>query len=227
MVYNTKSNKQKTEKHMNITGAIFDFDGTLFNSMHLWKGLRYRYFDRLGIVLSEEDKEIFKNMFLRESLLLAKERFNLRETTQELFENFFVFLGEIYREGATPKEGVIDFLIKLREKNVKIGIATASGETAIAVALEKFSMTDYFDAIYSTYTVNAPKTQPTVYDVTLEALGTDKQTTWIFEDALYAAKTAKANGYRVVGIYDESEADIQGMKEICDIYVNGYGEIEI
>ena len=34
---------------MNITGAIFDFDGTLFDSMHVWKGIRYKIFDIIGV----------------------------------------------------------------------------------------------------------------------------------------------------------------------------------
>ena len=99
----------------------------------------------------------------------------------------------------------IEFLEKLKAKGVKIGIATATGESALIAVMEKFNMLHYFSPIYSTYTVGASKKEPRVYDVVLEELGTDKKTTWVFEDALYAAKTAKANGYNVVGIYDRSE----------------------
>ena len=82
-------------------------------------------------------------------------------------------------------------------------------------------------AIYSTYTVDASKNEPKVYDVVLDELGTDKETTWVFEDALYAAKTAKKNGYNVVGIYDKSEPNQDQLKEIVDIYINNYNELEI
>ena len=46
---------------MEITGAIFDFDGTLFDSMHVWKGIRYKFFERLGLKFTKEDEEIFEN----------------------------------------------------------------------------------------------------------------------------------------------------------------------
>ena len=128
---------------------------------------------------------------------------------------------------AVPKNDIIDFLEKLKEKGVKMGIATATGETALVALLEKFDMLHYFSAIYSTYTVGASKTEPKVYDVVLGELGTDKETTWVFEDALYAAKTAKANGYNVVGIYDKSEPNQEELKEIVDIYINDYSELEI
>ena len=60
----------------------------------------------------------------------------------------------------------------------------------------------------------------------LEAIGSDKETTWVFEDALYAAKTAKANGYNVVGIYDKSEPNQEALKTLVDIYIHKYNELE-
>ncbi len=212
---------------MNITGAIFDFDGTLFDSMHIWKGVRYKFFDVIGLSLSEDDEEAFKGLYLRESLILAKERFNLKESYEELFNRFFEYMKGRYLAETEPKNDIIEFLEKLRAKGVKMGIATATGEPALEAVLEKYGMLHYFDAIYSTYTVGAAKTEPKVYDVVLDALGTDKETTWIFEDALYAATTAKANGYNVVGIYDKSEEKTDELKELVDVYIHNYSEIDI
>ena len=212
---------------MKITGAIFDFDGTLFDSMHVWKGIRYKFFDRIGIVLSEEDEIAFKGLYLRESIILAKERFNRPETYEELFSKFFEMIKEMYLADTAPKNDIIEFLEKLKAKGVKMGIATATGEPALEAVLEKFNMLHYFDAIYSTYTVGAAKTEPKVYDVVLDAIGTDKETTWIFEDALYAATTAKANGYNVVGIYDKSEPEQEKLQNLVDVYVNNYSELDI
>lgn len=212
---------------MNITGAIFDFDGTLFDSMHVWKGVRYKFFDRIGLVLNKEDEEAFRGLYLRESILLAKERFGLEETTNELFAKFFELIKELYLADTEPKNDIIEFLEKLKSKGVKMGIATATGEPALEAVLEKYNMLHYFDAIYSTYTVGAAKTEPKVYDVVLDAIGTDKETTWIFEDALYAATTAKQNGYKVVGIYDKSEEKTDELKELVDVYIHNYGELEL
>lgn len=210
---------------MEITGAIFDFDGTLFDSMHVWKGIRYKFFERLGLNLSKEDEELFKGLFLSESIPLAIERFKLNKTSNDLYNDLFEYIKELYLIDAVPKNDIIDFLEKLRAKGVKMGIATATGETALIALLEKFDMLHYFSAIYSTFTVGASKTEPKVYDVVLDAIGTDKETTWVFEDALYAASTAKRNGYKVVGIYDKSEPKTDELKEIVDIYIHNYNEI--
>ena len=195
--------------------------------MHVWKGIRYKFFDRIGLVLSEEDEEAFRGLYLRESLILAKERFNLKETQEELFAKFFEMIKEMYLADTEPKNDIIEFLEKLKAKGVKMGIATATGEPALEAVLKKFNMLHYFEAIYSTYTVGAAKTEPKVYDVVLDALGTDKETTWIFEDALYAATTAKKNGYNVVGIYDKSEEKTDELKKLVDVYIHNYNELDI
>lgn len=212
---------------MNITGAIFDFDGTLFDSMHVWKGIRYKIFDIIGVELTKEDEEAFKGLFLKETIVLAKERFNLQESYEELLGKLFQYIKNRYLTETEPKNDIIEFLQKLKSKGVKIGIATATGEVALEAVLEKYGMLHYFSAIYSTYTVGASKTEPKVYDVVLNELGTDKNTTWVFEDALYAAKTAKANGYNVVGIYDKSEPEQEELKKIVDIYINNYCELDV
>lgn len=212
---------------MNITGAIFDFDGTLFDSMHVWKGIRYKFFDIVGIELTEEDKKVFEGLYLSESIQLAKERFGLRETHKELLEKVFDYIRGRYMIEAEPKNDIIDFLEKLKAKGVKMGIATATGESALVPLLEKYGMEHYFSAIYSTYTVGASKRESKVYDVVLGELGTEKSSTWIFEDALYAAKTAKANGYKVVGIYDASEPYQEKLKELVDVYIHNYNELEL
>lgn len=212
---------------MEITGAIFDFDGTLFDSMHVWKGIRYKYIEYMGLKLTKEDEEALKGMYLTDSLLYAKKRFGLTQSNEELLAGFFEYIKGRYMVEAEPKNDIIDFLEKLKAKGVKMGIATATGEPALEAVMEKYGMLGYFSAICSTFTVGASKTEPKVYDVVLEKLGTDKETTWVFEDALYAAKTAKANGYNLVGIYDPSEPETEELKRISDIYINNYSEIEL
>lgn len=213
--------------NMKIDGAIFDFDGTLFDSMPIWKGIKFRFFDAIGLKLTDEERKDFEGLFLREALVLAKERFNIAQTQQELFNLFFGYIKELYLKQAEPKNDIIEFLEKLKARGVKMGIATATGESALEAVLEKYGMLGYFSEIYSTYTVGAAKTEPKVYDVVLEKLGTPKGTTWVFEDALYAAKTVKANGYNLVGIFDESEPDTETLKEISDIYIHNYSEIDL
>ena len=212
---------------MKITGAIFDFDGTLFDSMHVWKGIRCKFFEYLGLEFTKEDAEFFKGLYLSESIPLIIEKYNLNTTYDDLMNELFEYIKGLYLVDAVPKNDIVDFLEMLKANGVKMGIATATGEPALIALLEKFDMLHYFSAIYSTFTVGAAKTEPKVYDVVLDAIGTDKDTTWVFEDALYAAKTAKTNGYKVVGIYDKSEPETDELKNLVDIYIHNYSELDL
>ena len=67
---------------------------------------------------------------------------------------------------------------------------------------------------------------PTIYDISLEHLGTTKEETFVFEDALYAIETANKAGYNIVGIKDVSEkADPEVIKAYCNYFINNYEEI--
>ena len=90
------------KKEMNITGAIFDFDGTLFDSMHVWKGYKNNFFNSMGIELTAEDEEAFKGLFLRETFLLAIERFGLKQSYEELLSMLFDYIKERYLTETEP-----------------------------------------------------------------------------------------------------------------------------
>ncbi len=214
-------------KQIKITCAIFDFDGTIFDSMHVWQGIKYKFFDDLGLTITDKEKEIFDKLFIKDAILKAKEYFNLEQSPDELFVLFFESVKKRYLEDTKPKNDIIDFLERLKAKGVKIGIATATSEFALEAVLKKFDMLHYFSAIYSTYTVGASKKESKVYDVVLEELGAEKETTWIFEDAVYASGTVKKSGYNLVGIYDKSEPRQDELKNLADFYIENYSELEI
>ena len=136
-------------------------------------------------------------------------------TYEELLEELFEYIKSRYMVETEPKNDIREFLEKLKTKGVKMGIATATGEPALIALLEEFDMLHYFSAIYSTFTVGAAKTEPKVYDVVLEAIGTAKETTWVFEDALYSIKTLHRNGYRICAIEDYCERNQEKVKELA------------
>ena len=81
---------------MKITGAIFDFDGTLFSSMHIWRGVRFTFLEHLGITLTDEDKKAFDSLTLIESLKYSQEKFGIAENGDDLFTIFFDFIRSRY-----------------------------------------------------------------------------------------------------------------------------------
>jgi len=78
----------------------------------------------------------------------------------------------------------------------------------------------YFKQIFTCTEIGAGKERPDIYLAAAKALGTHPADTWVFEDALYAIKTAKAAGFYTVGLYDEtSRNDQEAIAGLADCYV--------
>ena len=51
---------------------------------------------------------------------------------------------------------------------------------------------------------------------------------YVFEDALYAIRTAKLAGYHTVGVYDEeSKEDQEMIREEADIYMESFLKADV
>lgn len=211
---------------MKIEGAIFDFDGTLFDSMAIWQDLGMKYLQHLGFEAGEDMAALFYNVSTRRAISEAKDRYGLAMTEKEIADGLNDFLKMRYFNEGKPKNDIIPFLEKLKNAGVKMCIATASDKEPVSAALQKYAMLDYFSDIISVSAIGKGKGAPDIFRAAHSFLGTEKEKTWIFEDALYAAKTAKADGFNLVGVYDKSEPCEEELRRIADIYIEKYAELD-
>ncbi len=99
--------------------------------------------------------------------------------------------------------------------------ATSSPRSLVAEALIRLDLLSYFEAVFTTSEVGKSKHDPLIYLMASEAIGTPPSETYVFEDSLYALKTAKNAGFTAVGVYDSrGEADQDGLRENADIYLS-------
>ena len=137
-------------------------------------------------------------------------------------------MAEAYRTQAEMKPGVRGFLDKLKKCGVKMAVATSTDRVHVEAALKKNGLYDYFDDIFTCSEIGVGKIKPDIFERALEKLGTKKAATWVFEDALYALKTAKEADFRTVGIYDEtSRKEQEKIKGIADIYLQNMVEFPL
>ncbi|MBS7299024.1 MAG: HAD family phosphatase [Eubacteriales bacterium] len=207
---------------MKIKGAIFDLDGTLLDSMHAWDGVGERYLKSKGIQASPTLQDEIGSMSLIESCTYVKKQYNLEEGVDEILAGILKIVESFYFEEALLKEGVGDFINCLHSKGVRMCVATATDKTLAKAALERNKVIEYFDSILTCGELGCNKATAQIYNKALKALGTQKGNTVVFEDAFYAAKSAKRDGFIVCGVYDVSED--KPVKDICDFYINSFLE---
>lgn len=204
---------------MDIKGAIFDLDGTILNSMPVWETAGKRYLDSIGIDPGYDIQKDLKTKSLYQAAVFMKEKFNISFTTEKIMSDINKIIEKSYFEDVLPKENVIDFLDFLKQNNVKMCIATATDRYMVETALNRCRLDKYFGKIFTCSEVGHGKDEPDIFNEALAFLETEKDKTWVFEDAFYATVTAQKAGFKVCGVFDKSEFNSEKFKQIANIYV--------
>ena len=207
---------------MNIKGAIFDMDGTLLDSMHMWQTLPLCCLQSQGIEASPELREQLCGADWRKAAQTCREKYGFRMSDQEIMDMVGKRIADFYRNQVQPKAGAADFLEELRRRGVKMCVATATDQPLAEIALERCGLRDYFSAIFTVAQVGREKNDPLLFETALRHLGTAKGETYVFEDAFYAIRTAKAAGFPVFAVFDQAEKRQKELRQLADCYVSDY-----
>lgn len=208
-----------------IEGAIFDLDGTLFDSMMIWDTVAEEYLNSLGVTAQKGINERVRNLSLNEAANLLHEEYLTHLSVTEIVEGINKTVEHYYRDIVMPKNGVCEFLADLAEKKVKMCIASATDKYQVEVALKRCGIDKYFSEIFICTEIGYGKDEPHIYRAALQYLQTPKDKTAVFEDALYAVKTAKADGFITVAVYDKYELHRSEISDLSDIQIADYTEL--
>ena len=207
---------------MIIKGAIFDFDGTLFDSMSVWDTAGEDYLRGLGREPEPNLQKILKPMSLYQSACYIQKEYALSLSPEEIMDGVNKVVEDFYFHTAMPKPGVPEYLEQLRQQGVKLCIATATDRYQIEAALKRCGLDSYFEEIFTCTAVGHGKDEPHIYEAALKYLGTPKHETLVFEDALHAAQTAKAAGFPVAAVYDAHEPHQAALRSLADQYLEHF-----
>ena len=209
-----------------LKAAIFDFDGTLFDSNYVWVTAGERFFQSIGITPKSNLQEEIRTMSLYQSACYIREEYRLSLTVEEIMEGINQTVEDAYFHEVQPKSGVIPFLHALKAADIRMCIATATDRYQIEAALKRCCMLNFFEGIFTCSEVGHGKDEPIIFRKAMEYLGTDRSNTVIFEDALHAVRTAKADGFLTVGIYDPYIQEQEQLQTLCDCYLTDFSQTE-
>ena len=212
---------------MKLKGAIFDFDGTLFDSMSIWQTAGSDYIRSIGLEAEENFNEIISSMSLSQSANYIKDKYKLDLTEKEIINGINKTIENFYFYEAKPKQNVKSFLETLQKRGVKMCIATATDDYLIEEALKRNKMENFFSKIFTCSSVGYGKDKPNIFEEALKFLGTNKSETLIFEDAYYSIKTAKMSEFLTVAVYDKYEEKQKEIQNISDFFIADFINIDL
>lgn len=211
---------------MRLQSAIFDMDGTLLDSMPMWRSRAEALVRSHGLVPPPDLNRRVNALSVLEGAALCKELCGLPGTAEELAEEVWGQIRHFYRHEVRPKPGLVRFLSVLKMEGVWMYVATATDRPLAEAALKTAGIDGFFRGLVTTREAGQEKREgPEVYERALRRLRSTKKDTVVFEDALHALRTAKAAGFRTAAVFDESEPEQEELRRLADDYILSFEEM--
>ena len=210
-------------ENVKIKGAIFDMDGTLIDSLifwdYYWRELGKKFMGIDGFKPIEEVDRAVRTMITLDASKFIKERYNLAQSIEELYAFVNDLIKHFYREIVKEKLGATELLEYLKDKGIKICLATATDMENVKIAIKACDLEKYFDAVLSCADIGKGKDKPDIYIKAIEELKMNKDDVCVFEDSFVAIETAKSIGVKTVGIFDINNFGQDRLKASSDYYL--------
>ncbi|MCI8469798.1 MAG: HAD family phosphatase [Eggerthellaceae bacterium] len=174
--------------------------------MGVWRALEDDLAARGGFTLTKDDTDHITTLTIPECGDFFHEKFGLGSSGAEVKGMIDEFMMDFYAHRAEGRPGALAFVRALAERGVPQSVASSTPKPLLEAGLAHAGFTPYLADIVSVDDVGASKREPAVYDRARRALGTPRERTWGFEDAVYAVRTLAAAGYGTVGVYDNDLA---------------------
>ncbi len=207
----------------NIQAVFFDLDGTLIDSMHVWKDIDIEFLGTYGYELPPNLQSEIEGMAFSETAVYFKERFELPLTLQEIMACWNRMAYRKYSEEIGYKPGAFTFLKQLKEQNIRTCICTSNSKELVQAVGEHIGFIPYFDEIITSCEVGAGKPAPDIYLEASRRVGVAPEHCLVFEDTIAGITAGKRAGMKVCAVEDAFTAPKRDLKkQLADYYIEDY-----
>lgn len=211
----------------NIKALIFDLDGTMIDSMRVWKDIDDEYIEKYHLTEPDDFHEGMEGLSYTETAEYFLKVFpELPKTVEDLKAEWHEMALYKYAHEMELKEGLEALLRKVRAQGMRVGIATSNDRRLVEACLKGMGVEELIDTISTSCEVKKGKPAPDVYLKAAENLAIEPENCLVFEDVPMGILAGKNAGMKVCAVEDWfSEGQVQKKKELADYYIRNYNEI--
>ena len=184
-------------------GAIFDMDGTLMDSMWIWRDIDIEYLGRFGIALPEDLQAKIEGLSFAETAVYFQEHFGITDSIEKIQSDWNDMAIDFYRHRIGMKKGARELLTQMKERGMKIGIATSNSVELTEECLAANGVADLFDTVRTSRDTPRGKPFPDIYLSVADEWGIAPEDLIVFEDIPNGAIAGKRAGMEVIAVADD------------------------
>ena len=205
---------------------LFDFDGTLVDSMPTFVSAMLRILDENHIHYDNGIIKIITPLGLNGTAEYYINQLGVKMSKEQLMSVMKEYMLDAYFHTIPAKANVISTLQELKRRGASLNVLTASPHITLDACLKRLGMWELFDNVWSCDDFNTTKADPQIYVQAAKRLNRSVAEVLFLDDNLNADLTAKAAGMQVCGVYDESSKDyVDQMKAATDFYIYDFQEL--
>lgn len=206
--------------------VIFDFDGTLIDSMPFWDNLALSELVRHGIEPDVALLNRLPEMTMHEVAAYQADHYPVLGTADDILAAWQNRARDAFQNELAYKPGALELVTDLNRRGKKIAIATMSQREIVELALRRHPVGSLIDTLVTFEDVGIGKHEPDIWLAITHRFGVPPSDCIVIEDACFAARTAKAAGFKVIGVADAASATAAAeLKTIADLYVDSLLEL--
>lgn len=190
-----------------MSGFIFDMDGTLLHSIHIWHEAEQRITDAAGVELSKEDRDELNALTLEEAGAWFHSRFGIMGSGEEVAQAIIGHMLDFYRNEVEVNPGAVEFVKAVHAAGAQLCVLSSSPQAFLQAGLAHTGLKQYSDdgLVISAEDAGMTKRSPETFERICPLLGCAPSDTWLFDDSWYALATARGVGVRCVGVFSADD----------------------
>lgn len=206
--------------------VFFDLDGTLADSMWVWKQIDIEYLRIFDLKVPAYLHEQIEGMSFTQTAAYFKQNFELPVSIEQIKQTWNQMAYEKYMNEVPLKRGARKLLEELHQKKIRTGIATSNSRELVDAFLHKQELDGLFDSVITSCEVNRNKPEPDIYLESAARLKADPSRCLVFEDITMGILAGKRAGMKVCAVQDDfSEYQEEKKKEYADYFIRDYYDV--
>lgn len=211
-----------------MTGAIFDCDGTLLDSLQAWSGVEGELARAARVQVTPEEHTLFATYTIPEVSAYFHRTYGLGASPAAVTALIDDYIMDYYQHRARALPGVAAFLEACAQRGVVMSVASSSPSIYLEAGLKAAGIRSFFTAVISAEDLQTTKREPLVYQHAAQQMGSNLATTWGFEDSLYAMDTLLAAKFPTVGVHEPREGiSFEELVARVDVAIRSFEELSI